>query len=62
MRLVEIAGRTPRVRPPLALGGRTVDGLLERVPERHRLVERFDTDAHLVAVLDPVVHVETMDG
>src|SRR2546422_6593137 len=55
---VEIAGYAPCVVTPLTLGRRPVDKLLERSPERHRGRERLDAHAHLVAVLDPIVHVE----
>jgi hypothetical protein len=58
---VEIAGYAPCVVAPLTLGGRPVDKLLERSPERHRGPERLDAHAHLVAVLDPIVHVEAVD-
>ena len=34
--------------------------MLERIPESHRVFERFDADAHLVAVLNPVVHIEAV--
>src|SRR5262245_23300048 len=57
---IEIAGGASRVVPALALCRRAIDELLERSPERHRLFERFDADAHLIAVLNPVVDVEAV--
>lgn len=36
------------------------DKLLERSPECHRFFERFDADAHFVAVLNPVIDVEAV--
>src|SRR5262249_14948459 len=60
-RQVKIAGGASRVVTPLAFGGRAVDELLEWSPERHRLFERLDTDTHLVAVLNPVVHIKAVN-
>jgi hypothetical protein len=61
-RQVEVARRTARIGTPFAFGRRPVDELLEPTAERHRVLERLDADAHLIAVLDAVVHVEAMDG
>lgn len=44
----------------LTFRSRAVDELLERGPECHRVFERLDADAHLVAILNPVVHVEAV--
>src|SRR5262249_27461955 len=44
-----------------AFGSRSVDELLEWSPECHRLFEGFYTDAHLVAVLNPVVHIQAVN-
>ena len=55
-----IAGDASRVLASLAFGRRTVDELLEGRPQRHRLIQRLDANAHLVAVLDAVVHIEAM--
>ena len=55
-----IVGGAPGVVPPLTFRSRAVDELLEWCPERYRLFERFDADAHLVAVLNAVVHIEAV--
>jgi hypothetical protein len=57
---VEITGSAPSVVPALTFRGRTVDELLEWSPESHRVFEWFDADAHFVAILDPVVHIEAV--
>jgi len=59
---VEVAGSASRTVAPFPLDGRTIDELLERRPERHRLLDRLDADTHLVAVLDSVIHVEAVNG
>jgi hypothetical protein len=41
---IEIAGGASSVLPSLAFGGRTVNELLERRPQRHRFVEKLDAD------------------
>ena len=43
-----------------AVGSRSIDELLERTPESQGAFERFDADAHLVAVLNAVVHIEAV--